>query len=260
MIADCHSVGIKEGSPKYDDNLAQRVDRMEREIKKLQETTGRYDYQAGKMAEEFHMKLERMESAQAESDEKMRQLEKENERLTGKLGEWMSERDDERRKCVEGDQKVGKMEEELKAILGKLDALGVGFEGTEKLAKKVDELEAKHESRIWEDRTIREEVEKLSDLVKRREEVPLKTESMMSHLEEERKKMWIRFHQVDDEIFRLQGSDERKEEEIRDLALKLEALRGVVMNGGLLDRIAWLEDNISKLSNHVEALRGRGWR
>ncbi|KAH7307780.1 hypothetical protein KP509_22G077400 [Ceratopteris richardii] len=54
MIADCHNVAIKEDSPKYDDDLAQRVDRMEREIKKLQEMTGRYDDQAGKMAEEFH--------------------------------------------------------------------------------------------------------------------------------------------------------------------------------------------------------------
>ncbi|KAH7315437.1 hypothetical protein KP509_21G049600 [Ceratopteris richardii] len=259
MVADCFGVAIEEELSRDEDDLMRRVERMEHEIEKVQSIIRRYNDQAGKACDEFHLQLERMKSAQAESDEKMRRVEKENARLSSKLGRWMNQKDDETRERAE-DPKVGRIEEELKVMLDKLEAIGVELEKAKELSKKVDDLEVENMSRIWEERSIREEVEKLSRQVGRSEEVPLEIERKMSHLEEEMKKMWVRFHQVDDEIFRLQGSDERKEEGIRDLALKLEALRGVVMNGGLPDRIAWLEDNISKLSNHVEALRGRGWR
>ncbi|KAH7299592.1 hypothetical protein KP509_24G019700 [Ceratopteris richardii] len=248
MIADCHNVAIKEDSPKYDDDLTQRVDRMEREIKKLQEMTGRYDDQAGKIVEEFHPELKRMKSAQAESNEKVRQVEKENARLSRKLGRLMNRKHDETRGQVE-DPKVGKMEGELKAMLDRLDAFGTELEKMKnEFSKKVDDLDVENMSRIWEERSIREEVEKLTVRVEKRGDIPLGSEKRVRE-DKGMDQIWNQFRSIDSDLFQYQSDIEHNKQGLRDLATRLEALRSTTANGTFL----------CHLSGQVESLRGRGW-
>ncbi|KAH7372911.1 hypothetical protein KP509_17G028600 [Ceratopteris richardii] len=249
MIANCHGVSIEEELSREDDDMAQRVDRMEKEIEKLREMTGRHDDQAGKVAEEFHLELERMKSVQAESDEKVGRVEKENAKLSSKLGRWMNRKDDEMRVQVE-DPKAGKMEEELKAVLDRLDAFGTELEEMKnELLKKVDDLNEENMSRIWEERSIREEVEKLTVRVEKREDVPLESAKRVRE-DKEMEQIWNRFRGIDCDLFQYQSDIEHNKQGLRDLAARLESLRSTMSNNNFSGH----------LSNHVESLRGRGWR
>ncbi|KAH7424701.1 hypothetical protein KP509_11G020200 [Ceratopteris richardii] len=226
-----------------------RVERMEHEIEKLQSIIHRYIDQAGKACEEFHLELERMKSAQAESDEKVRRVEKENAKLSSKLGRWMNRKDDETRGKVE-DSKVGKMEEELKEVLDRVDAFGAELERMKnELSKKVDDLDVENMNRIWEERSIREEVEKLTLRVEKREDIPLRFEKGMRE-DKEMEQIWNRFRGIDCDLFQYQSDIEHNKQGLRDLAARLEALRGITANGSYP----------SHLAGQVESLRGRGWR
>ncbi|KAH7353024.1 hypothetical protein KP509_19G075700 [Ceratopteris richardii] len=70
----------------------------------------------------------------------MGELEKENARLKGELARWMSEREKERRKCVEKDEKVDRMDKELQTMLNNLSALGGEIEKTNTLGAIVKAL------------------------------------------------------------------------------------------------------------------------
>ncbi|KAH6556940.1 hypothetical protein KP509_08G014600 [Ceratopteris richardii] len=222
---------------------------MEHEIEKVQSIIHRYSDQAGKACEEFHLELERMKSAQAESDEKMRRVEKENARLSSKLGRWMNRKDDETQGQVE-DPRTGKMEEELKVVLDMLRAFGAELEETKnELSKKVDDLYEENMSRIWEERSIREEVEKLTVRVEKREDISLGSTKRVRE-DKEMKQIWNRLRSIDCDLFQYQSDIEHNKQGLRDLAVRLEALRGTMANGSFQGH----------LSGQVESLRGRGWR
>ncbi|KAH7314721.1 hypothetical protein KP509_21G017900 [Ceratopteris richardii] len=222
---------------------------MEHEIEKVQSIIHRYSDQAGKACEEFHLELERMKSAQAESDEKVRQVEKENAKLSSKLARWMNRKNEETREWIE-DPKVGRMEGELKAMLDRLDVFGTELERTKnELSKKVDDLDEENMSRIWEERSIREEVEKLTIRVEKREDIPLGYARRVRE-DKEMEEIWNRFRSIDSDLFQYHSDIECNKQGLRDLATRLESLMGTTGNGSLP----------SHLPGHVEALRGRGWR
>ncbi|KAH6556941.1 hypothetical protein KP509_1Z146800 [Ceratopteris richardii] len=190
-----------------------------------------------------------MKSAQAESDEKMRRVEKENARLSSKLGRWMNRKDDETQGQVE-DPRTGKMEEELKVVLDMLRAFGAELEETKnELSKKVDDLYEENMSRIWEERSIREEVEKLTVRVEKREDISLGSTKRVRE-DKEMKQIWNRLRSIDCDLFQYQSDIEHNKQGLRDLAVRLEALRGTMANGSFQGH----------LSGQVESLRGRGWR
>ncbi|KAH7444709.1 hypothetical protein KP509_02G089200 [Ceratopteris richardii] len=249
VMIDCYHVMIEEEPSRDRDDLMRRVERMEHEIEKVQSIICRYSDQAGKACEEFHLELERMKSAQAKSDEKVRHVEKENAKLSSKLGRWMNRKDDETRGQVE-DSKVGKMEEELKALLDRLDTFGTELERTkDELSKKVDDLDEENMSKIWEERSIREEVEKLTVPVEKREDIPLGSEKRVRE-DKGMEQIWNRFRSIDSDLFQYQSDIEHNKQGLRDLAVRLEALRGTMTNGSFQGH----------LSGQVESLRGRGWR
>ncbi|KAH7314722.1 hypothetical protein KP509_21G017900 [Ceratopteris richardii] len=249
MVANCFGVAIEEELSRDKDDLMRRVEGMEHEIEKVQSIIHRYSDQAGKACEEFHLELERMKSAQAESDEKVRQVEKENAKLSSKLARWMNRKNEETREWIE-DPKVGRMEGELKAMLDRLDVFGTELERTKnELSKKVDDLDEENMSRIWEERSIREEVEKLTIRVEKREDIPLGYARRVRE-DKEMEEIWNRFRSIDSDLFQYHSDIECNKQGLRDLATRLESLMGTTGNGSLP----------SHLPGHVEALRGRGWR
>ncbi|KAH7421163.1 hypothetical protein KP509_13G043300 [Ceratopteris richardii] len=104
-------------------------------------------------------------------------------------------------------------------------------------------------SRIWEERSIREEVEKLTLRVEKSEDIPLGSEKGMRE-DKEMEQIWNRFRGIDCDLFQYQSDIEHNKQGLRDLAARLEALRGITANGSYP----------SHLAGQVESLRGRGWR
>ncbi|KAH7442765.1 hypothetical protein KP509_02G000400 [Ceratopteris richardii] len=129
MVDDCFGVAIEEESERDEENLIKRLEQIEQEMERVQSLIGKYSDQVGRVSEDVHLELERIQSAQVESNEKVRRVEKENARLSSKLGRWMNRKDDETGGQVE-DPKVGKMEGELKAMLDRLDAFRTELERT----------------------------------------------------------------------------------------------------------------------------------
>ncbi|KAH7296696.1 hypothetical protein KP509_26G035000 [Ceratopteris richardii] len=118
------------------------------------------------------------------------------------------------------------------------------------LSKKVDDLDVENMNRIWEERSIREEVEKLTLRVEKREDIPLGSEKRVREVDKEMEQIWNRFRSIDCDLFQYQSDIEYNKQGLRDLAARLEALRGATANGSFQGH----------LSGQVEALRGRGWR
>ncbi|KAH6556942.1 hypothetical protein KP509_1Z146800 [Ceratopteris richardii] len=142
------------------------------------------------------------------------------------------------------------MEEELKVVLDMLRAFGAELEETKnELSKKVDDLYEENMSRIWEERSIREEVEKLTVRVEKREDISLGSTKRVRE-DKEMKQIWNRLRSIDCDLFQYQSDIEHNKQGLRDLAVRLEALRGTMANGSFQGH----------LSGQVESLRGRGWR
>ncbi|KAH7290719.1 hypothetical protein KP509_30G060900 [Ceratopteris richardii] len=142
------------------------------------------------------------------------------------------------------------MEEELQAVLNRLDAFETKLERMKnELSKKVDDLDVENMSRIWEERSIREEVEKLTLRVEKREENPLRSEKIIRELDEEMEQIWNRFRRIHCDLFQYQSDIEHNKQGLRDLAARLEALRGTTANSSFRGHLS-----------QVESLQGRGWR
>ncbi|KAH7352757.1 hypothetical protein KP509_19G061800 [Ceratopteris richardii] len=118
------------------------------------------------------------------------------------------------------------------------------------LSKKVDDQDVENMSRIWEERSIREEVEKLTVRVEKREDVPQGSKKRMRELDGEMEQIWNRFRSIDCDLFQYQSDIEQSKHGLRDLASRLEALKGTMANGSFS----------CHLSAQVESLQGRGWR
>ncbi|KAH7307572.1 hypothetical protein KP509_22G065900 [Ceratopteris richardii] len=142
----------------------------------------------------------------------------------------MNQKDDETQGQVE-DLKVGKMEEELKAVLDRLRVFGEELEETKnELSKKVDDLDVENMSRIWEERSIREDVEKLTIRVEKREDIPLGSTKRVRE-DKEMEQIWNRFRRIDSDLFQYRSDIEHNKQGLRDLATRLEALRSTMANG-----------------------------
>ncbi|KAH7292781.1 hypothetical protein KP509_29G085300 [Ceratopteris richardii] len=229
----------------------------------------------------------------------MGELEKENVRLKRELDIWMSQREKERRRCVEKDDKVDRMEKELQTMLDNLSALGGEIEKTntlgatvealvgqlekssqdvnrrmggvesrgDELEKKLENLEGRRCEELGlvekvDEMMLGEKIERLYDSFEKIENALQENEKRMHEWEPQNEKLQKRMMYVDCKVTQYRNDTNLNTRGLRELAMKVDGLRNIVIDSAqdLTNHLAWVEDHISSRSNHIESSQRRVWR